>query len=119
MSAQQLSEKKSSKMQTYVVAHIHSKQKLTSRVDKDGNENPTWNDKFVFVVDRDSESSTSTSSMVLEIYKVRRFKKDKRIGFVNVLLEDLMQKVAAVTRASDIDLWHSMYVFHQVFLRES
>ncbi|XP_031248527.1 16 kDa phloem protein 1-like [Pistacia vera] len=109
VSAQQLSEKKSSKMQTYVVAYIDSKKKHFSRVDKDGDGNPTWNDKFFFVIDRDSELFTSTSSMVLEIYKVRRFKKDKRIGSANVLLEDLMQKGCS---SNNETLGHRFMAFH-------
>ncbi|KAJ6770639.1 INGRESSION PROTEIN FIC1 [Salix purpurea] len=49
-------------MQTYVVAYIDPMEKAVSRVDRTGNRNPTWNDK-----------------------------KDKKIGVVHVLLEDLLK----------------------------
>ncbi|KAG5235730.1 BON1-associated protein [Salix suchowensis] len=55
-------------MQTYVVAYIDPMEKAVSRVDRTGNRNPTWNDKFVFSVDEDSS-----------------------IGVVHVLLEDLLK----------------------------
>lgn len=81
-------------MQTYVVAYLNQKQnqKLTSRIDKDGNNNPTWNDKFIFVVDEVGDDSTTHSCLVFEIFRVRRFVKDKRIGVVRVLLDNLISR---------------------------
>ncbi|KAJ4716345.1 Calcium-dependent lipid-binding domain-containing protein [Melia azedarach] len=93
ISAQQLvSSKKSYRIQTYVVAYLDydEKSKLLSRIDELGSRNPTWNDKFIFCVD--SALLNATSCIVFEIYKVGRklFQKDKRIGVVRVLLEDLI-----------------------------
>ncbi|KAJ6376612.1 hypothetical protein OIU76_025713 [Salix suchowensis] len=78
-------------MQTYVVAYIDPMEKAVSRVDRTGNRNPTWNDKFVFSVDEEFERRRPYSCLVLEIYRVRRFRKDKKIGVVHVLLEDLLK----------------------------
>ncbi|KAJ9164427.1 hypothetical protein P3X46_024004 [Hevea brasiliensis] len=73
--------RKSSLMQTYLVVHLNRKQMLTSRIDKEGHDSPTWNDKFIFVVDEYGD-----------IFRVRRFVKDKRIGVVRVLLDNLISK---------------------------
>ncbi|CAA2938750.1 uncharacterized protein LOC111391652 [Olea europaea subsp. europaea] len=43
----------SKKMKTYAVAWVNRNRKLSSRVDSEGNMNPTWNDKFVFRVDEE------------------------------------------------------------------
>jgi hypothetical protein len=51
----------------------------------------TWNDKFVFSVDEEFERRRPNSCLVLEIYRVRRFRKDEKIGVVHVLLEDLLK----------------------------
>ncbi|OVA06729.1 C2 calcium-dependent membrane targeting [Macleaya cordata] len=74
-------------MQTYVVAWIDPSRKLTSRIDSVGGENPTWNDKFVFVID-DKIHNKINSTLVIEIYRIRSkkiysfgsFGKDKQIG---------------------------------------
>lgn len=95
ISAQELmssTSKPSSKpMQTYGVAFIDPKEKAVSRVDRTGDTNPTWNDKFVFSVDEEFERRRPNSCLVLEIYRVRRFRKDEKIGVVHVLLEDLLK----------------------------
>ncbi|KAJ4721706.1 Calcium-dependent lipid-binding domain-containing protein [Melia azedarach] len=96
ISAQQLvsAAKKSSRIQSYVVAYIdyNKNSKVSSRIDEVGKQNPTWNDKFVFSVDM--EMLTPTSCIVFEIYKVENrmlFQKDKSIGVVRVLVEDLIK----------------------------
>ncbi|KAJ4721717.1 Calcium-dependent lipid-binding domain-containing protein [Melia azedarach] len=96
ISAQQLvsNATKSRRLQTYVAAYIdyNKKSKVSSRIDGVGNQNPTWNDKFIFSVDL--ELLTPTSCIVFQIYKVGNrmlFQKDKRIGVVRVLVEDLLK----------------------------
>ncbi|CAK7357595.1 unnamed protein product [Dovyalis caffra] len=94
ISAQELmskSKSSSTPMQTYVVGYINPKEKAVSRVDRTGNTNPTWNDKFLFALDEELERSRPNCCLVLEIYRVRRFRKDERIGVVHVLLEDLLK----------------------------
>ncbi|KAG8657249.1 hypothetical protein MANES_03G054250v8 [Manihot esculenta] len=49
----------------------------------------TWNDKFIFALD---DHLTNNSCIVFEIFRVRRFMKDKRIGVVRVLLDSLISK---------------------------
>lgn len=51
--------------------------------------NPTWNDKFTIVIDGDVSID---ACLAFEIYQVRGscFRKDRRIGVVNALLQDLM-----------------------------
>lgn len=88
ISAQDLKpERKAQNMQTYVIAWIDPKRKLTSRIDNMGRENPTWNDKFVFMVD-DEALNDFTAAMVFEIYCVRCFRKDKLVGTARVLLDN-------------------------------
>ena len=52
ISAQDLAQMDRS-MQTYAVAWIDPDHKLSTRVDSQGGTNPTWNDKFVFQVEKD------------------------------------------------------------------
>ncbi|KAJ4721710.1 Calcium-dependent lipid-binding domain-containing protein [Melia azedarach] len=103
ISAQELvsAVKKSSRIHTYVVAYIdcNKKSKVCSRINELGNQNPTWNDKFIFSVD--SEMLTPTSCIVFEIYRVgwgMLFQKDKRIGVVRVLVEDLIKNGCSTHR---------------------
>ncbi|KAG9141564.1 hypothetical protein Leryth_022244 [Lithospermum erythrorhizon] len=53
ISAQDL-EVVSRKMKTYATARVNPSRKLTSSIDTEGHNNPTWNDKFVFRVRRPS-----------------------------------------------------------------
>ncbi|KAK4760339.1 hypothetical protein SAY87_005232 [Trapa incisa] len=57
----------SKSMRTYAVAWVHPDRKLTTRVDEDGQANPTWNEKFVFRVDEEDLES-DTSEVTIEIY---------------------------------------------------
>ncbi|KAL0414189.1 UNVERIFIED_CONTAM: hypothetical protein Sradi_1620600 [Sesamum radiatum] len=52
ISAQDL-EPVSKKMRTYATAWLHPNRKLSSSVDAEGNNSPTWNDKFVFKVEEE------------------------------------------------------------------
>ena len=73
-------------LHTYAVVWIDPKQKLRSRVDVTGFENPKWNEKFVFVVDTKTLNSLSTADLVIELYCIRRSGKDRLIGTSRVLL---------------------------------
>lgn len=89
VSAQQLKSPKTlKKMQTYAVTWIDPRKKLKSRIDTVGGKHPTWNDKFLFMVE-DHVLNSLTSSLVIEIYSVQRFTKDKHVGTTKVLLNNL------------------------------
>ncbi|XP_050243809.1 uncharacterized protein LOC126692295 [Quercus robur] len=92
ISAQDLPSYKESSIKTYVVAWISPQKKLTSRVDYAGNRNPTWNDKFIFAINKDLVFHKPNTTLVLEIYSKRPYRKDRRIGKVHILLESLMDK---------------------------
>ncbi|KAF8092557.1 hypothetical protein N665_0411s0017 [Sinapis alba] len=78
----------SRKMKTYAVAWVHSKRKLTTRVDYSGGANPTWNDKFVFRVSEDFLYA-DTSAVVVEIYTMHWFR-DIHVGTIRVLISNLI-----------------------------
>ncbi|KAG8657273.1 hypothetical protein MANES_03G056817v8 [Manihot esculenta] len=91
ISAQDLrSGRRSSATQMYVVAYLNPNQKLTSRIVKHSHCH-TWNDKFIFALELD-DHLTNNSCIVFEIFRVRRFMKDKRIGVVRVMLDSLISK---------------------------
>lgn len=75
-------------MKTYAVAWVHPNRKLSTRVDTDGHNNPTWNDKFVFRVD-DEFLRADTSAVMVEIYALHWFK-DVHVGTVRVLVGNLI-----------------------------
>lgn len=77
------------KMKTYAVAWVDPSEKLKSSVDMSGGDNPTWNDKFAFMVDSQVLESL-TSCLVVEIYQRRRFLKNRLIGTTRVLLCNLV-----------------------------
>ncbi|KAJ6769162.1 INGRESSION PROTEIN FIC1 [Salix koriyanagi] len=77
ISAQDLA-KVSRKMKTYAVAWIHPDRKLSTRIDSEGRNNPTWNDKFVFRVD-DRFLHGDTSAVMIEIYALHWFR-DIHVG---------------------------------------
>ncbi|KAL3648728.1 hypothetical protein CASFOL_005131 [Castilleja foliolosa] len=87
ISAQDL-EPVSKKMKTYATAWMHSHRKLSSCVDTDGNNNPTWNDKFVFRVDEEFLRQ-DTSAVMIEIY-AKNWLRDALVGTVRVLVGNLI-----------------------------
>ncbi|KAK6947871.1 C2 domain [Dillenia turbinata] len=91
ISAQQLKQTGIAReMYTYAVAWINPQLKLRSRTDMAGRENPTWNDKFVFMID-EKTLRKSNSALVFEIYSVRSFgAQDKLVGTSRVLLDTLV-----------------------------
>lgn len=86
ISAQDL-EPLSKKMKTYATAWVHTRRKLTTRVDTGGHVNPTWNDKFVFRVDEEFLRQ-DTSAVQIELHTVHWFK-DALVGSVRVLIGNL------------------------------
>ncbi|KAL2530860.1 Calcium-dependent lipid-binding (CaLB domain) family protein [Forsythia ovata] len=87
ISAQDL-EPVSKKMKTYAVAWVNRHRKLSSRVDSEGNANPTWNDKFVFRVDEEFLRK-DTSAVMIEIYAAHWFR-DTLVGTVRILVGNLI-----------------------------
>ncbi|XP_059448758.1 uncharacterized protein LOC132180044 [Corylus avellana] len=75
-------------MRTYAVAWVHPDRKLSTRVDTHGDNNPTWNDKFVFRVDEEFLYS-DTSAVMIEIYALHWFR-DVHVGTVRVLVGNLI-----------------------------
>ncbi|KAG6409394.1 hypothetical protein SASPL_127433 [Salvia splendens] len=73
---------------TYAVAWIDPTRKLKTRPDTKGNNNPHWNQKFVYRVE-DKHMDSDTASVVMEIYAVGWFK-DNLVGSVTVLIRDLI-----------------------------
>ncbi|PHT33028.1 hypothetical protein CQW23_29365 [Capsicum baccatum] len=87
ISAQDL-EPMSKKMKTYASAWVHPTRKLTTGVDAEGGNNPTWNDKFVFRVD-DEFLQHDTSAVQIDIFSKHWFK-DSIVGSVRVLVGNLI-----------------------------
>ncbi|CAA2938749.1 Auxin-responsive IAA13 [Olea europaea subsp. europaea] len=75
-------------MKTYAFARVNRNRKLSSRVDSEGNMNPTWNDKFVFRVD-DEFLRHDTSVVMIEIYIAHWFR-DTLVGTVRILVGNLI-----------------------------
>ncbi|CAA0818677.1 Calcium-dependent lipid-binding (CaLB domain) family protein [Striga hermonthica] len=76
------------KMKTYARAWVNPARKLSSCIDSNGNNNPTWNDKFVFRVD-DEFLREDTSAVVIEIYATH-WLRDVLVGTVRVLVANLI-----------------------------
>ncbi|KAL0456901.1 UNVERIFIED_CONTAM: hypothetical protein Slati_1029300 [Sesamum latifolium] len=87
ISAQDL-EPVSKKMRTYATAWLHPNRKLSSSVDAEGNNSPTWNDKFVFKVDEEF-LQRDTSAVMIEIY-AKQWLRDTLVGTVRVLVGNLI-----------------------------
>lgn len=75
-------------MRTYAVAWVHPDRKLSTRVDTNGHNNPTWNDKFVFRVDEEFLHE-DTSAVMIEIYALHWFR-DVHVGTIRVLVGNLI-----------------------------
>ncbi|XP_073030895.1 uncharacterized protein [Primulina eburnea] len=78
----------SKKMQTYCTVWLRRDRKLSSGVDNEGKNNPTWNDKFAFRVDEEFLQQED-SAVMIEIYAVNWFR-DKLIGTAHVLVRNLL-----------------------------
>ncbi|PON38177.1 C2 domain containing protein [Parasponia andersonii] len=107
ISAQDLSPASRS-MRTYAVAWVHPDRKLSTRVDTQGHNNPTWNDKFVFRVDEDF-LRTDTSAIMIEIYALHWFK-DIHVGTVRILVGNLIPTPPTRTPPSS---FHNHHRHHQ------
>ncbi|MBA0859812.1 hypothetical protein Goshw_011082 [Gossypium schwendimanii] len=69
-------------MKTYALAWNDSSFKLRTCIDRHGNENPTWNDQFVFKVSSDFLSH-ETSGVSIEIFAVGFFRDTMIQGVLN------------------------------------
>ncbi|KAL3520607.1 hypothetical protein ACH5RR_018756 [Cinchona calisaya] len=87
ISAQDLSTV-SRNLRTYAITWINPERKLRTRIDQQGQINPTWNDKFVFRVDEKFLNS-ETSSVMIELYAVG-WLRDIPVGSVRVLISNLI-----------------------------
>ncbi|KAI3794988.1 hypothetical protein L1987_37630 [Smallanthus sonchifolius] len=75
-------------MKTYATAWVHSTRKLSTCIDNQGNNNPTWNDKFVFRVNEEFLRD-ETSGINVEIYSSHWFR-DVLVGTVRVLVGNVV-----------------------------
>lgn len=75
-------------IKAYAVAWVNPERKLTTQIDPDGHNNPTWNEKFVFRVD-DEFLNAEDSAIMIEIY-ASAWLRDILIGTVGVLLSNLL-----------------------------
>ncbi|XP_057772234.1 uncharacterized protein LOC130991838 [Salvia miltiorrhiza] len=82
----------SKSMKTYAMAWMNPKRKLTSRVDDEGRNNPTWNEKFVFRVEEDFLKQ-DTSAVMIEIYSNNWFR-DVLVGTVRCLVGNLIPQTS-------------------------
>lgn len=87
----------SKSIKAYAVAWLDPERKLTTQIDPDGHDNPTWNEKFVFRVDEDFLYADD-SVVMIEIY-ASAWLRDVLIGTVGVLLSNLLPRTA--TRKSN------------------
>lgn len=78
------------RMHTYAVTWIDPTEKLRTRTDRVGAENPTWNDKFLFRVSSHF-LACETSGVTVEIYAVG-YIRDYLIGTVRFLLSSCLGK---------------------------
>ncbi|KAE8688407.1 Auxin-responsive protein IAA13, putative isoform 1 [Hibiscus syriacus] len=92
ISAQDLEPVCRRKMKTYAVAWVHSRRKLSTRIDTQGHTDPTWNDKFVFRVD-DEFLHRDTSYVTIEMYAVHWFR-DVHVGTIRVIVGNLIPTIS-------------------------
>ncbi|KAK8548686.1 hypothetical protein V6N13_054536 [Hibiscus sabdariffa] len=110
ISAQDLKPVCRRKMRTYAVAWVHSKRKLSTRIDTQGHTDPTWNDKFVFRVD-DEFLNSETSTLMIEIYAVHWFR-DVHVGSVRVIVKNLIPPLSSSRgRQQELPLGMSFVAF--------
>ncbi|TKY52095.1 cyclin D1/2/4 [Spatholobus suberectus] len=80
----------SKSIKAYAVAWLNPERKLTTQIDPDGHNNPTWNEKFVFRVD-DDFLNADDSTIMIEIY-ASAWLRDVLIGTVGVLAANLLPR---------------------------
>ncbi|KAL9659187.1 hypothetical protein QQ045_018663 [Rhodiola kirilowii] len=96
-------------MHTYAVIWIHSGRKLSTSVDTRGQNNPTWNDKFVFRVNP-LFLADEMSVIDVEIYALHWFR-NIRVGTVRLILgnifppSDLRRRNRYGTRFVALQVW--------------
>ncbi|XP_038877998.1 uncharacterized protein LOC120070201 [Benincasa hispida] len=73
---------------TYAVAWVDPANRLRTRLDTIGGENPTWNDKFLFRVSPEF-LARETSAVSIEIYALGRFS-DSLVGTVRFLIGNVI-----------------------------
>ncbi|XP_009591729.1 uncharacterized protein [Nicotiana tomentosiformis] len=78
----------SKSLRTYALTWINPNKKRSTRIDNEGHNNPSWNDKFSFKVN-DEFLYSETSAVHVEIYTVSWFR-DVLVGTVHVLLNNLI-----------------------------
>ncbi|XP_010936043.1 uncharacterized protein [Elaeis guineensis] len=92
ISAQDLFPATARAMRAYATAWVHPDKKLSTRTDRAGHTEPTWNDKLVFRVD-DAFLLSVTSAITVDIFAVRHRLsprlQDPHLGTVRVLLSAL------------------------------
>lgn len=87
---------KNKNIKAYAVVWIDPERKLRTRPDSKGNNNPHWNQKFVFRVE-DELMDSDTASVKVEIYAVG-WLKDSLLGSVAVLIRDLVPPAARLEK---------------------
>ncbi|XWS53741.1 hypothetical protein CRYUN_Cryun10bG0026600 [Craigia yunnanensis] len=102
ISAQDLKPVCRRKMRTYAVAWVHQERKLSTRIDTQGHNNPTWNDKFVFRVD-DEFIYRDTSAVMIEIYAVHWFR-DIHVGTVRAIVGNLIPPISGPRHRQGVQL---------------
>lgn len=92
ISAQDLFPATARSMGAYAIAWVHPDKKLSTRTDRAGHTDPTWNDKLVFRVD-DAFLLSVTSAITVDIFAARHRLslrlQDPHLGTVRVLLSAL------------------------------
>ncbi|MED6116961.1 hypothetical protein PIB30_105303 [Stylosanthes scabra] len=85
-------------IKAYAVAWIHPDRKLTTQIDPDGDNNPMWNEKFVFRVD-DDFLNAEDSVIMIEIY-ASAWLRDILIGTVGIIVRNLLPPSSRLNRKS-------------------
>ncbi|XP_020210507.1 uncharacterized protein LOC109795416 [Cajanus cajan] len=80
----------SKSIKPYAVAWLDPERKLTTQIDPDGHNNPSWNEKFVFRVD-DDFLTAQDSTIMIEIY-ASAWLRDVLLGTVGVLVTSLLPR---------------------------
>ncbi|XP_015075870.2 putative uncharacterized protein DDB_G0277255 [Solanum pennellii] len=78
----------SKSLRTYALTWINPNRKRSTKIDNEGHNNPTWNDKFSFKVNEEFLYSEN-SAVHVEIYTVSWFR-DVLVGTINVQLNNLI-----------------------------